>query len=120
MVENSRSKANLISAVHEVCDRLNQVVYFPAYECVMDDLRDYRFYASDLIHPSTMAVDYVYSKFKTFAFMEDEVFMDLEKFRVLKNHRVLSKEESEISTHKELLLRKKEGLLVKYPNLELD
>ncbi|MFT5892498.1 MAG: hypothetical protein ACI9Y7_002608 [Dokdonia sp.] len=61
-VENTRSKAHLISAVHEVCS-LEKAKYFPAYELMMDELRDYRFYATDMLHPSQQAIDYIWEKF---------------------------------------------------------
>ncbi|WP_299215301.1 GSCFA domain-containing protein [uncultured Dokdonia sp.] len=61
-VENTRSKAHLISAVHEVCIT-QKTYYFPAYELMMDELRDYRFYASDMLHPSQQAIDYIWEKF---------------------------------------------------------
>lgn len=55
------SKSTLIVAVHELVRRHGQCSYFPSYEALVDDLRDYRFYADDLVHPSAMAVDYIYS-----------------------------------------------------------
>ncbi|WP_299683802.1 GSCFA domain-containing protein [uncultured Dokdonia sp.] len=61
-VENMRSKAHLISAVHEVCE-IKGVQYFPAYELMMDELRDYRFYATDMLHPSQQAIEYIWEKF---------------------------------------------------------
>ena len=61
-VENNRSKAALIQAVHSLTDE-QQIFYFPAYELVIDDLRDYRFYAEDLAHPNYAATDYVWEKF---------------------------------------------------------
>jgi hypothetical protein len=60
-VENQRSKAHLIAAVHEVL--ADRVSYFPSYEIMMDELRDYRFYADDLLHPSVLAIDYIWEKF---------------------------------------------------------
>lgn len=62
-VENNRSKATLIQAVHEVCRISRQVYYFPAYELIIDDLRDYRFYAEDMVHPNYAATQYVWEKF---------------------------------------------------------
>ena len=62
-VENNRSKAALISAVHHVVDKFDRLFYFPAYELVIDDLRDYRFYAEDLVHPNYFATEYVWEKF---------------------------------------------------------
>ena len=61
---NARSKATLILAVEQICEAFDFCHYFPAYEIVNDDLRDYRFYASDLVHPSDMAVDYIWDIFK--------------------------------------------------------
>ena len=63
MVENTRSKARLHEAVHHLVARQENTSYFPAYEIMMDDLRDYRFYKSDLIHPNEVAVDYIWEKF---------------------------------------------------------
>jgi hypothetical protein len=62
-VENNRSKANLIPAVHEVENENEGVFYFPAYELVIDDLRDYRFFAEDMVHPNYAATNYVWEKF---------------------------------------------------------
>lgn len=63
--ENQRSKSNLISALQQVLhtDGLQNNAYFPSYEIIMDELRDYRFYADDLIHPSPMATDYIWERF---------------------------------------------------------
>lgn len=57
---NARSKATLLLAVENICSHFDFCHYFPAYEIVNDDLRDYRFYASDLTHPSDTAVDYIW------------------------------------------------------------
>jgi hypothetical protein len=57
-VENQRSKAHLITAVHNLSQP-----YFPSYEIVMDELRDYRFYAEDMLHPSPTAIDYIWERF---------------------------------------------------------
>lgn len=62
-VENNRSKAVLIEAVHHMVDKFSKLYYFPAYELVIDDLRDYRFYSEDMVHPNYLATDYVWEKF---------------------------------------------------------
>jgi hypothetical protein len=62
-VENNRSKAMLIQAVHQLVDDHKKTFYFPAYELVIDDLRDYRFYAEDMVHPNYSATNYVWEKF---------------------------------------------------------
>jgi GSCFA family len=63
LVENQRSKATLTLACEELCRRLPFAEYFPAYELLLDDLRDYRFYAADMIHPSETAVAYIWERF---------------------------------------------------------
>jgi hypothetical protein len=64
-IENNRSKAVLIQAVHQLVDKFIELFYFPAYELVIDDLRDYRFYAEDMVHPNYAATNYVWDKFIT-------------------------------------------------------
>ena len=62
--DNSLSKATLRVAIEEVCRRHpERVIYFPSYEIMMDDLRDYRFYDSDMLHPSAVAIEYIASRF---------------------------------------------------------
>lgn len=66
-VENSRSKAHLLTAIHQVVDDNTQtersVSYFPSYEIMMEELRDYRFYNEDMLHPSNLAVNYIWNNF---------------------------------------------------------
>ena len=64
-VENQWSKANIISALHETIDfQLSTINYFPSYEIMMDELRDYRFYAEDMLHPNQVAIDYIWKRFQ--------------------------------------------------------
>jgi lysophospholipase L1-like esterase len=73
-VENQWSKANLITAIHQVLEESNpdsyrdcnlkSAIYFPSFEIMMDELRDYRFYAEDMLHPSPVAIDYIWKRFK--------------------------------------------------------
>ena len=70
-MQSARSKAHLLTAVHHVLDDATReaqgkddlLSYFPAFEIMMDDLRDYRFYAADMLHPSPVAVDFIWSRF---------------------------------------------------------
>ncbi len=66
---NQLSKAHLLLAVEELLSHRSVAGYFPAYELFMDELRDYRFYASDMVHPSETAIDFVWEKFS-------QVFLD--------------------------------------------
>jgi len=61
-VENQWSKANLISGIHQVLSQSE--TYFPSYEIMMDELRDYRFYAEDMLHPNQVAIDYIWERFR--------------------------------------------------------
>ena len=65
VVENNRSKARLLEAVHYLVSKFNRVYYFPAYEIVIDVLRDYRFYDVDLVHPNYAATEFVFEKFSS-------------------------------------------------------
>ncbi|MBN3583279.1 GSCFA domain-containing protein [Algoriphagus aestuarii] len=69
--ENQLSKSLLRILCHQLCQNSKQAYYFPSYEIMMDELRDYRFYKSDLIHPTTQAEDYIWRKWKTALFHED-------------------------------------------------
>ena len=64
VIDNNRSKARLIEAVHQVVQQFDHCYYFPAYELVIDVLRDYRFYDIDLAHPNYAATEFVFEKFK--------------------------------------------------------
>lgn len=63
-VQNTQSKSHLLAAIHQVVEPRNQLYYFPSYEIMMDELRDYRFYNSDMLHPSEIAINYIWEKFK--------------------------------------------------------
>lgn len=67
-VENMQSKAHLISAIHEFLNKKSMLTgrafYFPSYEIMMDELRDYRFYKHDMLHPNTTAISYIWERFK--------------------------------------------------------
>ena len=78
---NQLSKAALLLAVDEVCSDSGNCDYFPAYEIVMDELRDYRFYAEDMLHPSLQTVDYIWERFRESVVPEKdrEKVRDMEK-----------------------------------------
>jgi hypothetical protein len=98
LIENQRSKATLLLAVDQICDRMESVHYFPSYEIMMDDLRDYRFYAKDLIHPSEVAVDYIWHLFSN-AIIDDEAkkrLARIEKINQARQHRHIHAQSPEI------------------------
>ncbi len=73
-VENQISKAHLITALHPLIIKNNPLAhYFPAYEIMMDELRDYRFYAEDMLHPNSVAINYIWEKFVEVWFSSEAV-----------------------------------------------
>lgn len=70
VIENNLSKSVLLLAVHELVKQRNNSFYFPAFELVNDDLRDYRFYKEDMAHPNEQAINYVWDKFSDCFFSE--------------------------------------------------
>ncbi len=84
MVENQLSKSKLITAIHESISMFEDCHYLPVYEILMDDLRDYRFYKEDMIHPSTQAVNYIFDKFGDSYFSEDTKDFIKENFKIMR------------------------------------
>lgn len=103
--ENQWSKANLIAALHETLTTGNHqpaTIYFPSYEIMMDELRDYRFYAQDMIHPNQIAIDYIWERF-TEAFITpaaQETMKQIDAIQKGLSHRPFNPEASQ---HKEFL-----------------
>jgi len=89
-IGNLQSKSILNVAVHELVSKYpNSAFYFPSYEILMDDLRDYRFYADDMLHPSKVAIDYIWEKFKG-ALIDSKssiLIAEIEKIIAATNHR---------------------------------
>jgi len=69
--ENSLSKAHLLSSINQIVSKCDNTSYFPSYEIMMDELRDYRFYNEDMLHPNTSAINYIWSRFSD-VWMNDE------------------------------------------------
>ena len=89
-IENQKSKATLILATHQILTQTKDHFYFPAYEIVLDDLRDYRFYEANLTHPNQLAVDYIWKKFQKMFFTKTtrQSVSELLKFRSRLTHKV--------------------------------
>ena len=84
LVLNARSKANILAAIHEIADaHPDCCTYFPAYEIVHDELRDYRFFAADMLHPGELAERIVFERFSA-AFFD----ADARKFMVESENRL--------------------------------
>lgn len=84
VVENNRSKARLLEAVHCLVEKYTHIHYFPAYELVIDVLRDYRFYDIDLVHPNYAATEFVFDKFEQ-SFITEEAQLLISEIRKISN-----------------------------------
>jgi len=120
-IENQRSKAQLLSAVHAVVDEFESCHYFPAYEYMMDDLRDYRFYATDMLHPSPQAIEYVWQKFQSSFFSDETRIICKEISAVMQaaSHRPLDPESNSFQRFLRKQLEIIDQLEISYPQLSL-
>lgn len=104
LVENTISKAKLLTNLFDIIGKYENLDYFPAYEFMIDDLRDYRFYKEDLIHPSEMAVHYIWDKFSKSYF--DASTMDkiklVQKINSALSHRPMN---TQTTSYKEFLYK---------------
>lgn len=120
-VENQLSKSHLIAALHSSISHLPSSGYFPSYEIMMDDLRDYRFYTEDMLHPNQMAVDYIWKLFaKTQISHHALPIMDeLEAIEKGLNHRPFNPNTEQHRLFVQKLHERIEQLQEKYPFLNL-
>ena len=121
LVENNRSKGTLHLALHEIIQLHKGCFYFPAYELIIDDLRDYRFYAEDLVHPNFAATRYVWEKFcgacidgETLVVMEQ-----LEKIRLAVQHKPHHADSPKHQAFLKSMLQKTLSLQEQYPALQM-
>lgn len=89
VVENNRSKARLIEAVHYIDTKFESAYYFPAYELVIDVLRDYRFYDIDMVHPNYPATEFVLEKFAASCITDEsqQLMKEVRKIMIARKHR---------------------------------
>jgi GSCFA family len=118
---NQLSKANLLLAIDEaIKDKIN-CSYFPSYEIVMDELRDYRFYDSDLVHPNKIATDYIWEKFSSFICSDEciQTMKEISKIVAARNHRVRNTGSDENQKFLKSIITKTELLEKKHSHLNL-
>ncbi|MGE9312478.1 GSCFA domain-containing protein [Niabella sp. CJ426] len=121
VTENNRSKARLIEVVHHMVDKFPGVYYFPAYELVIDVLRDYRFYDVDLAHPNYQATEFVLEKF-TEACIDDAskpIMKEVKQVAIARRHKAF---QPDTNAHQQFLkahYEKAKGLMEKYAFLDL-
>ncbi|UUC45686.1 GSCFA domain-containing protein [Flavobacterium cerinum] len=119
-VENQWSKANLITAIHQVISESAVASYFPSYEIMMDELRDYRFYTEDMIHPNPVAIDYIWERFTTAWITEEaqQVMKEVESIQKGLAHRSFNPDSEQHLRFLENLKGKITKLAEQYPNIE--
>jgi len=122
VIENNRSKARLIEVVHQLVNKFNKTYYFPAYELVIDVLRDYRFYDKDLVHPNYTATNFVVENFmEHYVDPESRLLAEeVRKLQISRRHRPLH---PGTEAHRRFLrdqLEKTNELSEKYPFLNFE
>lgn len=117
--ENQLSKSTLLLCCEELQRQLSFVHYFPAYEIMMDDLRDYRFYHADMVHPNEVATAYIWEQFRDCFFSEEtcKIHAEISDFQRMKSHRPLHPETREFSELQQKIAEKAAELRKKYPFL---
>lgn len=120
VVENNRSKARLIEAVHHMVNKFDGLYYFPAYELVIDVLRDYRFYDTDLVHPNYMATEFVLNHFAASCIDEEsqQLMQEIKKIAIARRHKAF---QPDTNAHRQFLrshFEKTRSLQEKYPFLD--
>lgn len=120
--ENQVSKSVLFLAVEELLKHPSQPAYFPSYEIVMDDLRDYRFYEEDMLHLTPSAVNYIWEAFTDSYFEAKtlEVWKDVAKIDTAMGHRLKGDSAGNIVKFSERILRQIESILQKEPGIDLE
>lgn len=119
--ENQLSKATLLLAAERLQAAFpDRVFYFPAYELLLDELRDYRFYAEDLVHPSSVAIQYIREKFMQCCFTKEALLImdECENIRKALEHKPFHPESEGYKRFLEQIVLKMEQLNRKYPYLD--
>ena len=118
-IENNLSKSQLISAIHNVVDKRQNVSYFPSFEIMMDELRDYRFYSEDMIHPSGTAINYIWNRFIE-VWITDEAIKIMNEVDVIQrglNHRPFNPNSTQHKVFVENLKISQERLSARFPQM---
>jgi hypothetical protein len=122
IIDNNRSKARLIESVHHLVNKFDNIYYFPAYELVIDVLRDYRFYDIDMVHPNYQATEYVLQKFTQHNVDEESniIMEEIKKIIIARKHKAFN---PSTNAHKKFLrdhFDKVNSLKLKHPFLNLE
>lgn len=122
-VENTQSKAHLITALQKtITQHPSHISYFPSYEIMMDELRDYRFYAEDMLHPSQTAIDYIWEQFSDFAFSGDtkNLLKEVESIQKRMAHKSFQPQSESHKLFKQKLVSDCQSLQAKFPFMQFE
>jgi len=120
VIENNQSKARLIEAIHFIKEKSQNVFYFPAYELIIDVLRDYRFYKNDLVHPTDAATGFVFENFCN-AFVDEPGKKLLEEIKMIvsaMNHKPFQKESAAHKKFVNAQLEKIKMIGARFPSID--
>ena len=122
VIENNLSKSTLTIAIHEIIKQNSNCYYFPAFELVTDDLRDYRFYKEDLAHPNDLAINYIWEKFSTTFFNSITCKLNdhIKKLNQALNHRQMLSGNSEKTKLDSYIAKQKEELKKLHPEIDFN
>ena len=117
LINSTRSKARLIEVCHRLTEQFNSAYYFPAFELVNDELRDYRFFKEDMVHPTDIATGYVWEKFREAFFAETalEFFHLATKIAKMKQHSIQDPKNEQSKRFFKLLKDKENELSNRFP-----
>ncbi len=120
-VNNQLSKSTLLLAIDEIVKLNKNCEYFPSYEIVMDDLRDYRFYNSDLLHPNKIATDYIWEKFSSTILSDNclSIMNEIDKIVKARAHKVRNVKSENHQAFIKANIEKIKTLQRKHPQLNL-
>jgi hypothetical protein len=122
VIENNRSKARLIETVHHFAGKFQGIHYFPAYELVIDILRDYRFFDLDMVHPNYQATSYVLEHFSAYGIEESsrQLMQEIKKIVIARRHKAFQPETKAHRIFLQTQLARAKELKNKYPYLDLE
>jgi len=121
VIENNRSKARLLEVIHHLVNKFDKLYYFPSYELVIDVLRDYRFYETDMVHPNKQAIQYVQNKFMQSCVDEpsQQLAKEVQKIVTARKHLVFQPATEAYRKFLQTHLEKVRKLQQEYPFLDL-
>jgi hypothetical protein len=119
-VENNVSKSHLSTALYQFLSKTTSSLYFPSYEIMMDELRDYRFYAEDMLHPNQIAIDYIWMKFSQ-NYIDEKEFETMQhvlEIQKASGHRPFNPNSESHIKFQNNLKQKMAAIVAKYPEMK--